>query len=234
MRTGPPIAQVASLIGDPARANILGALMSGKALTASELAREAGVTAQTTSGHLAKLMDGGLILGVQQGRHRYYRLAGSEIADLLESLMGVAVRAGRPVRTGPRQEALRAARVCYDHLAGAAGVRLIDAMLARGWLAEAGGSIIVSTAGEAWLASFGIDMAELKRQRRPLCRACLDWSERRTHLGGALGAALLTAMETRGWLRRIPGSCAVKVTPLGELELRRLAVLPDTGKLAVS
>jgi DNA-binding transcriptional ArsR family regulator len=224
MRTGPPIAQVASLIGDPARANILAALMSGKALTASELAREAGVTAQTTSGHLAKLMDGGLILGVQQGRHRYYRLAGSEIADLLESLMGVAVRAGRQVRIGPRQEAMRAARVCYDHLAGAAGVQLIDALLARGWLAEAGGTIILSSAGAAWLASFGIDMAALKRQRRPLCRACLDWSERRTHLGGALGAALFVAMEDKGWIRRTPGSRAVQVTPLGALEMRRLAV----------
>jgi DNA-binding transcriptional ArsR family regulator len=226
MRTGPPIAQIASLIGDPARANILTALMSGKALTASELAREAGVTAQTTSGHLSKLRDGGLILGVQQGRHRYFRLAGAEIAELLEGLMDVAVRAVRPVRTGPRDEAMRAARVCYDHLAGAAGVRLVDVMLSRGWLVDTGGNLAVTEAGEAWLASFGLDMAALRRQRRPLCRACLDWSERRTHLGGALGAALFAAMESKAWLRRVGVSRAICVTPLGDLELRRLAAEP--------
>ncbi len=227
MSIGPPIARVASLIGDPARASILAALMTGKALTASELARAAGVTAQTASGHLAKLTDGGLIFGVQQGRHRYYRLAGPEVADLLEGLMGLSVRTARAVRTGPRDDAMRAARVCYDHLAGAAGVRLVDIMLMRGWFIDAGGSLIVSSAGEAWLTSFGVDVAALRRQRRPLCRACLDWSERRTHIGGALGAALFVAMEEKRWLRRAPGSRVVHITPLGELALSRLAKAAD-------
>jgi DNA-binding transcriptional ArsR family regulator len=222
MRSGPPIAQIASLIGDPARANILAALMSGKALTASELAREAGVTAQTASGHLAKLKDGGLILGVQQGRHRYFRLAGPEIADMLESLMGLAARAGRPVRTGPREEAMRRARVCYDHLAGAAGVRLVEALVGCGWITQAAGGLAVTEAGRPRFAAFGVDMDALETQSRPLCRTCLDWSERRTHLGGALGAALLTALEAKGWVRRTAGSRAVQVTPIGELELRRL------------
>jgi DNA-binding transcriptional ArsR family regulator len=223
MKTGPPIAIVASLIGDPARANILTALMSGKALTASELADAAGVTAQTTSGHLARLLDGGLVLCVQQGRHRYFRLAAPDIADLLESLMGVAVRTGRSVRrTGPADAALRRARVCYDHLAGAEGVRLADGLCGKGVIASDGGSFSVTPAGRRFLCDFGLDMASIEAQRRPVCRACLDWSERRPHLGGALGAAMFRRLQDLGWLRRMPGTRAVQVTPPGEPGLRRL------------
>jgi DNA-binding transcriptional ArsR family regulator len=223
MSQGPPIAIVANLIGDPARANMLSALMSGKALTASELAREAGVTAQTASGHLAKLQDGGLVLCTQQGRHRYFRLSAPEIADLLESLMGIAVTRGlAKTRTGPRDGALRRARVCYDHLAGEEGVWLVDGLVASGWLAVRDGGFAVTAPGRRHLCDFGLDMDTLEKQKRPLCRACLDWSERRPHLGGALGAALFRRFQDQGWMRRLEGSRVVQVTPKGQLGLRRM------------
>jgi DNA-binding transcriptional ArsR family regulator len=223
MSHGPPIAIVASLIGDPARANMLTALMSGKALTASELAREAGVTAQTASGHLAKLQDGGLVLCTQEGRHRYFRLAAPEIADLLESLMGIAVTRGlAKIRTGPRDGALRRARICYDHLAGEEGIRLVDGLVASGWLLAKDGSFSVTAPGRRYLCDLGLDMDVLEQQKRPLCRACLDWSERRPHLGGGLGAALLRRFQEQGWMRRLEGSRVVQVTPKGQLGLRRM------------
>jgi DNA-binding transcriptional ArsR family regulator len=221
MSHGPPIAIVANLIGDPARANMLTALMSGKALTASELAREAGVTAQTASGHLAKLQDGGLVLCTQQGRHRYFRLSAPEIADLLESLMGIAVtRSLAKTRTGPRDGALRRARVCYDHLAGEEGIRLVDGLVASGWLSAKDGGFAVTVPGRRYLCDFGLDMDALEKQKRPLCRACLDWSERRPHLGGGLGAALFRRFQEQGWMRRLEGSRVVQVTPKGQLGLR--------------
>jgi DNA-binding transcriptional ArsR family regulator len=223
MSNGPPIALIASLIGDPARANMLLALMGGKALTASELANEAGVTPQTASGHLARLLDGGLVLCVRQGRHRYFRLSSPEIADLLESLMGIAVRRGRAKTwTGPRDQALRRARVCYDHLAGEVAVKLTDGLVSSRSLAVKDGAFVLTGAGRRFLCDFGIHIAALEQQRRPLCRACLDWSERRSHLGGALGAALLSRFEALGWMRRVAGSRIVQVTPKGQLGLRRL------------
>jgi DNA-binding transcriptional ArsR family regulator len=219
MSHGPPIAIVANLIGDPARANMLTALMSGKALTASELAREAGVTAQTASGHLAKLQDGGLVLCTQQGRHRYFRLSAPEIADLLESLMGIAVTRGlAKTRTGPRD----GARVCYDHLAGEEGIRLADGLVSSGWLSAKDGGFAVTASGRRYLCDFGLDMDALEHQKRPLCRACLDWSERRPHLGGGLGAALLRRFQEQGWMRRLEGSRVVQVTPKGQLGLQRM------------
>jgi DNA-binding transcriptional ArsR family regulator len=232
MSHGPPIAIVANLIGDPARANMLTALMSGKALTASELAREAGVTAQTASGHLAKLQDGGLVLCTQQGRHRYFRLSAPEIADLLESLMGIAVTRGlAKTRTGPRDAALRRARVCYDHLAGEEGVRLADGLVSSGWLSAKDGGFAVTAPGRRYLCDFGLDMDALENQKRPLCRACLDWSERRPHLGGGLGAALLRRFQEQGWMRRLEGSRVVQVTPKGQLGLQRM-LGPNAAKVA--
>ncbi len=216
------IATVASLIGDPARANMLAALMGGMALTATELAREAGVTASTASGHLARLLGGGLVLDVRQGRHRYFRLAGPEVAEVLESLMEVAARGDVRRRIGPKEAALRHARVCYDHLAGAAGVGLADGLLAAGHLAFEDQAFRATPSGRVFLCAFGVDMAALERQRRPLCRACLDWSERRPHLGGALGAALLARLIETGWMRRTAGSRVVQVTPAGQLGMARL------------
>jgi DNA-binding transcriptional ArsR family regulator len=234
MNAGPPIARVAHLIGDPARANMLSALMSGKALTASELTRAAGVTAQTASGHLAKLQDGGLVLCAQQGRHRYFRLAAPEIADVLESLMSVAVRQGpSDVRTGPSDAALRRARVCYDHLAGEAGVALVDGLAASGRLLARDGGFSVPAEGRRFFCAFGVDMDRLEAQRRPVCRACLDWSERRPHLGGGLGAALLEQFLAKGWMRRVEGSKALFVTPKGRFELARLhggSTIPSVGR----
>ncbi|MGL4242212.1 MAG: ArsR/SmtB family transcription factor [Beijerinckiaceae bacterium] len=216
------VATVARLIGDPARANMLTALMGGMALTASELAREAGVSAPTASGHLARLAEGGLGLAVQQGRHRYYRLAGPEVADLLEGLMEVATRHGPTHRIGPREQALRLARVCYDHLAGEVGIRLSDGLVAAGYLEWSDHAFRLTEAGRAFIRDFGIDLEALERQRRPVCRACLDWSMRRPHLGGALGAALFRRMQELGWLRRSEGSRAVRITHPGEIGLRAI------------
>jgi DNA-binding transcriptional ArsR family regulator len=216
------VATVASLIGDPARSNMLTALMGGMALTASELAREAGVAAPTASGHLAKLADSGLVLAVQQGRHRYYRLGGPEVAELLEGLMEVATRQGPSHRVGPRERALRAARICYDHLAGEAGVRLSDGLVAAGRLDWSDQQFRLTASGRDFARDFGIDLDALERQRRPVCRACLDWSMRRPHLGGALGAALCRRMQEKAWLRRVEGSRAVQVTAAGEIGLQAI------------
>ncbi|MEL6316769.1 MAG: winged helix-turn-helix domain-containing protein, partial [Pseudomonadota bacterium] len=192
MKDGPDIARLAALIGDPARANMLTALMSGQALTGRELAEAAGVTPQTASGHLAQLEAAGLVARRRQGRHRYAALAGPEVGAALEALMGLAAAAGHSrARPGPKDPALRAARICYDHLAGEMGVRLYDGLLAQGALAEdGGGAPSLTPEGAARMRAFGVDPAPLARARRPLCRACLDWSSRRNHLAGALGAAL--------------------------------------------
>ena len=188
MKDGPNITNIAAMIGDHARAEVLTVLMSGMALTATELADAAGVTRQTISTHLAKLADAGLLSVESQGRHRYFRLAGSDVARLLESLMGVAFRTGA-VRlvTGPRESALRKARVCYDHLAGELGVLAYDGLVGRGWLTDRAGSLFLTNAGADGLAAFGIDPALAASERRTFCRSCLDWGERRHHLGGALG-----------------------------------------------
>ncbi|HEY4956384.1 MAG TPA: winged helix-turn-helix domain-containing protein [Caldimonas sp.] len=221
MKDGPNIARVAGLIGDPARAEILTALLADRALTATELAGIAGVTKQTVSAHLAKLVDAGLLAVAAQGRHRYFRLAGGDVAQLLESLMGVAFRTGSlRLLPGPREPALRKARVCYDHLAGELGVLAYDGLLARGLLADEAGSLFLTNAGADWLTGFGIDPALAARQRRTFCRPCLDWGERRHHLGGALGAALLARFYELRWARRAKDSRVVVFTPKGEQSFR--------------
>lgn len=216
MKERPDIARIAALIGDPARANILGALMSGKALTATELAFEAGVTLQTTSAHLAKLEAGGLTHVRKSGRHKYISLAGPEVAGVLEALMGLAAGRGHlRTRPGPSESALREARVCYNHLAGARGIAMYDAMLARGDLIEQGGDVSLSTAGATFVAEFGIDLAALEKGRAPVCRTCLDWSARRTHLAGGLGRSMLARIETLGWAKREKSSRVVRFTRAG-------------------
>ncbi len=216
MKDGPDIALLGSLIGDPARANMLTALVSGKALTATELACEAGVTVQTASSHLGKLTAGGLVSLRKQGRHRYYALADCGVADLLESMMGVAVDKGHVrVRTGPKEPAMRRARVCYNHLAGDAGVQLFDSVRRRGFLAVAEDGLSLTDAGARFFTEFGIDLEPLKRGRRPLCKACLDWSARRNHLAGALGTALLQRFYDTGWARRHDDSRVISFSPAG-------------------
>jgi DNA-binding transcriptional ArsR family regulator len=234
MKEGPDIAGLAALIGDPARANILSALMAGLALTAGELAGEAGVTPQTASGHLARLVAAGLLLVEVQGRHRYYRIAGPDVAEALETLLVLAERTGRVrARPGPRDEALRAARRCYDHLAGTAGVALYDALVSGGDLVAAPDGLATSAAGRARFAAFGIDMAALEGRRRPVCRACLDWSERRTHLAGSLGAALLQAFVSRGWASADRKSRAIVFTPKGRAAFEAF-LRPSSGRTAAS
>ncbi len=217
MREGPDIARIGALIGDPARANMLTALMAGKALTATELAAEAGVTAQTASAHLSKLAEAGLTEGRKQGRHRYSTLADDEVGAVLEAVMGLAAKRGHlRTRTGPKDPALREARVCYNHLAGEMGVRLYDSMLASGGLQTAGEDILLTDKGDAFAREFGVDLDNLNTTRRPMCRPCLDWSARRTHLAGALGQALLTRITDLGWAKREPESRIIAFSTSGK------------------
>jgi DNA-binding transcriptional ArsR family regulator len=226
MKAGPDIAMVAALVGDPARSNMLTALMTGRALTASELAHQAGVTPQTASSHLSKLEAGGLIEQEKQGRHRYYRLSDPDVAFVLEGLEGLAARAGHMrVRTGPKDPALRHARVCYDHLAGDLGVQMLDSMKKQRLLRQRKQDIELTAEGERFLTdTLQISTDALAHPRRPLCRACLDWSERRHHLAGTLGAALLTRFTELKWAARdvTPGSRVVNFTRNGE---KRFAAL---------
>lgn len=216
MKSGPDIARIANLIGDPARCNMLVALMSGQALTASELASEAGITPQTASSHLARLESGKLITARRQGRHKYFALAGECVASALEGLMGAAQQTGHlRMRTGPRDAALREARVCYNHLAGRAGTRLYDRMVRASWLNLGPNGLALSDAGQRFTNDIGLDLASLQSRRAPLCRECLDWSERRSHMGGALGRALLGRFEALGWFRRSEGSRSLAFTPRG-------------------
>lgn len=219
MKEGPDISRIAALIGDPARANILTALMAGKALTATELAAEAGVTVQTASAHLAKLEAGELIRCRKSGRHKYFNLAGDEVGLALEALMGLAAGAGHlRTRTGPKDAALREARVCYNHLAGARGIALYQGLLRRGALLETGDEVVLTDAGAGFLSDFGVDIAALRRSKTPLCRSCLDWSARQTHLAGSVGRALLAEMVAKGWAARVEGTRVVRFSEAGKRE----------------
>lgn len=226
MKVGPDISMVAALVGDPARANMLTALMSGRALTASELAQEAGITPQTASSHLAKLESGGLVEPEKQGRHRYYRLTGPDVAHVLEGLAGLAARAGHMrVRTGPKDPALRRARICYDHLAGDLGVRMMESLKKQRLVRQTRETIELTGEGRRFMAeSLQIDTDGLVHPRRPMCKACLDWSERRHHLAGMLGAAIMTRFTELGWAARdtTPGSRVVQFTRAGEKKFAAL------------
>jgi DNA-binding transcriptional ArsR family regulator len=228
MASNAQFAEVAALAGDPARAGMLHALMDGRALTATELARVAGVAPQTASSHLARMITAGLLAVEKQGRHRYHRLATPAVARMMESIMQVAsdlAPARRTLTVGPRDAALRAARTCYDHLAGRLGVALADAMVSGGQVELAGDAGVVTDSGIALLGRIGIDIDGLapargRTGRRVLCRPCLDWSERRPHLAGAVGAALCARALDKGWVRRIEGTRAVAVTRTGERVFR--------------
>jgi DNA-binding transcriptional ArsR family regulator len=201
------LAGVARLIGDPARARMLTALMSGKALTATELSLEANVSASTASSHLSKLTSARLVAIEKQGRHRYFRLFNADVASALEELACVA----RQPRTGPTDPALRVARVCYDHLAGERGVWMYEQLRTRKLLEN-----------RAFFSGFGIDLDALTRSRRPLTRTCLDWSERRHHLGGSLGAAILDRILALRWAKRELDGRALVFTPRGVESFRAI------------
>ncbi|UCI30900.1 ArsR/SmtB family transcription factor [Mesorhizobium sp. B4-1-4] len=221
MREGPDIARIASLVGDPARANMLSALMGGTALTASELALEGGVSLPTASSHLSKLMEGGLLTLASQGRHRYYGLAGPQVAGMIEAITGVAEAVGpRRVRPGPRDAAMRVARVCYDHLAGEQAVAMLDRFVEKDILRRDDREIRLGPSAASHFAAIGIDVDA--RPRRPLCRACLDWSVRRSHLAGSLGAAILDKILAEKWARREKDSRAVIFSPPGKAAFERV------------
>lgn len=210
------LAEVAAVVGDPARANMLAALMDGRALTASELAFLARITPQTASAHLAKLTDSHLLAVTKQGRHRYFRLASPLVGRMLEGIMAVAAIEAPPRHrpASPKDAALRQARTCYDHLAGRIGVALADALTHEGHvvLSDDGGT--VTDGGAGFFRSIGIALD--RPRQRCFCRPCLDWSERRPHLAGALGAALADTAFERGWIERLRDTRAVAITPRGE------------------
>ncbi|MFN3460381.1 MAG: ArsR/SmtB family transcription factor [Oceanibaculum sp.] len=224
------IAEIGLLVGEPARAAMLLALMDGRALTAGELAHAAGVTPPSASAHLARLVEAGLLAMERQGRRRYHRLASPEVARLLETVMQVAALTSPPVRrpaTGPRDAAMRRARTCYDHMAGELGVALADALQARGHVELEDGAGLVTPAGLDFLRGLGLTADSLSTGAasgttgaRALCRPCLDWSERRPHIAGRLGAALCRHFLDVHLVRRIGGSRALEITPLGLAVLR--------------
>ena len=234
MNGGPDLALVAALMGDTARANILAALLDGRALTASELAYFAHVSPQTASGHLAKLTDGKLLTVMRQGRNRYYRLATPLVAQMLEGIMAVAAQG--PVRHRPiskADDAMRAARTCYDHFAGRLGVGLADNLIERGYLVLTPEAGEVTERGAGFLGDFGVDLAALHAKRRTLCRPCLDWTERRLHLGGTVGAALARRCFDLGWFTRSRDSRTVAIMPAGRRGLEDVfGLLLDDAPLA--
>jgi DNA-binding transcriptional ArsR family regulator len=212
----PQIAEVAALVGDPARASILCALLGGRALTATELAHAAGVSPQTTSGHLGKLHAARLVALMKQGRHHYYRLAGPQVGQMLEGIMNVALQG--PPRYQPRtrlDDAMRHARTCYDHFAGTLGVGLADRMIEREWVVLGDEAGEVTSAGVKFFSTLGVDLPAARSRRRVFCRPCLDWTERRPHIGGAVGAALAQRCFDLKWVERIRDSRALRITPAG-------------------
>lgn len=223
MKEGPDISLIGSMIGDPARSNMLSALLSGKALTATELATEANITVQTGSVHLSKLVAAGMIMKRKQGRHRYFELT-DRVVPVLESIMGLAADMGHlRMQTGPKDEDLRAARVCYDHIAGDRGVQIYDSMVKRKLLFVSGEDVSITDAGRSFVKDIGINLNSKPKSRRPLCLSCLDWSVRRPHLAGGLGAAILTLFENSDWARKDKtGGRVLEITDLGEKELAQL------------
>jgi len=235
MITGPIIAEIAALVGDPARATMLSTLIDGRALTASELAGAARITPQTASTHLAKLTKAGVLSMVRSGRHRFFRLASPTVVSMIEGIVAVALEKRpryRPLTGDAR--ALAAARICYDHLAGRLSVDLTDALVAREYIVLDDGVADITTAGARFFTGFGLRLPTLRSTRRRLCRLCLDWTERRPHIAGEVGAAITRRYFDLGWLERMKRSHAVLVTPRGRRGFRETlgidASEPGDGK----
>lgn len=218
----PDLAAVAALIAEPTRAAILSALLGGEALPASELAYRAQVTPQTASAHLAKLLEGGLVKVTSIGRHRYYSLKNHDVAHVLEAMALVApLSQPHPPRPTKISPALCGARTCYDHLAGKLGVAFTETLVERGLLVAEDETYTPTPAGLEQFAAWKIDVDALKRKRRKLAYVCLDWSERRFHLAGTLGAAIADVFFTNGWVRRIPQTRALEITTAGAQMLKQ-------------
>jgi len=223
------LARVANLM-DGHRAAILIALMGGQALSAGDLAARCAISPSLASAHLSKLLDGGLIAVQPRGRQRHYRLAGAQVADVIEAMLSLApARPATTLRQAARGEAIRQARTCYDHLAGSLGVALTDALEEQHVIEPADGSYRLTAAGERRLRRFGLDIAALRGRRRAFARPCLDWTERRSHLAGALGAGLTDRLLELGWIRRVPGGRALRLTQAGQRGLRDEFALDHQG-----
>ena len=218
----PDIAAFASLIGDSTRAKMLTVLMCGKALTATELAVEADISPQTASSHLAKLVDGQVLAVRKQGRYKYFQLKNITVASLIETLLGIAADAQfTAIKTGPADPWLRKSRVCYDHLAGSVGVSLFDSLLNNDFIVERDNEVILSQKGKLHFQSLGIDFAHLAKSKRPVCKSCLDWSERRSHLSGALGHWVLTDLLQKGWAVQNLNSRVIRFTQAGIVKFNK-------------
>ena len=229
MDESPNIAALAAHLADPARARMLLALMDGRALTVSELAQAAGLGKPGASAQVTRLHEAGLLAAQRQGRHKSMALAGPHVARLVETLMTLAAETGpKRTHTGPRDPALRQARLCYNHLAGCMGVQMYRSLTARGLLAALPDGLTLTAAGHDWALEFGLGKADLSPARPPLCRDCLDWSERQSHLGGLLGRLVLARVEAQGWLRRTPGSRSLIVPPEGQRRFDRAFPVAET------
>jgi DNA-binding transcriptional ArsR family regulator len=221
MSVNPNIAEIVSLMAESSRAAILTSLMDGRFHTAGELADMAAITPQTASFHLAKLVEGGLIIVEKHGRFRYYQLANQEIANILETLLSVAPTPKvNSLMQSSQLKAIRNARTCYDHLAGSLGVGLTQSMVEAGYLEKQDKEFIVTPKGEQFFADFGIDIAVIRKKRRSFSRACLDWSERQYHLAGALGEQIASRLFELEWIVRLPKTRAVKITEKGRAGFR--------------
>ena len=217
MITGPLIAEIAGLVGEPARATMLSALLDGRALTATELASAARITPQTASTHLAKLAEAGLVARMRDGRYRYFRLASPRVAEMLEGIMAVALENRPRYRPlSPRARALSVARICYDHLAGRLSVDLTDSLVTQEYIVAGDEAAEVTPLGTRFFTGFGIDLSALGSEGRHFCRLCLDWTERRPHIAGAVGAALTKRCFDLGWMERMKDGGAVVVTASGK------------------
>lgn len=216
----PDIAKISSMIAEPARAKMLIALLGGKALTATELALEGDITAQTASSHLAKLVEANMLVVQKQGRHKYFQLSGRDIADLLETLLNISAKTiSLKVKTGPTDPELRKARICYDHLAGEVSVALLAGFKRYGYI---DGSLdadyqdlALTAAGKIFFDAIGVDIEVLSKKKRPICKHCLDWSERRFHLAGSLGQWILTDLLKQGWAIKDADSRIIRFTEKG-------------------
>jgi len=219
--SAPNIAVIASLIGDNARAKMLTALLGGKALTATELALEADITSQTASTHLAKLVDGQLLHVRKQGRHKYFQLMNLSVAQLLESLLNISVDlAPSKVSTGPSDIRLKQARICYDHLAGELAVDIYDSLHKQNFIIDNGSETLLTDLGKEFFSSIGFDFYQIKKSKRPICKSCLDWSERRNHLAGILGQWVLNDMFEKGWAERALDSRIINISKTSLVKIK--------------
>lgn len=230
------LAGIAAQVGNPSRLAMLEQLLDGRALTASELARSAGVTPQTASGHLASLGEAGLLHVSSRGRYRYFRLASPRVAELLQALFEVGAGAGNApairTRTGPADARLRELRTCYDHLAGRLAVALTDALVARGFIALGEDGGLLTEAGAGYFGELGLDRDAIHGRSGLVCRPCLDWSERRPHLAGRLGVAFCRHCLESDWVRRRPGTRALDVTPAGRHVFDAILRVPDPSAVS--